>query len=256
MCVICYMDRETRLPDYDIIDMFTANPDGAGICYPDKGRVIIEKGFFSVGQLLDAYHGIPEDVPLIVHCRIATSGQINEKTCHPFAVGKTLKKANRRACSIAVAHNGVLSGLGCKDASDTQEYVTRVVAPLIHKSGYNRLEDMGYILDIIRATSQGCRFALMDATGHVELIGEWLHYNGALVSNLNFSYESPAWMKRKEPAKLFDACSSCVDSDWCGLHGALCMNEKEAEVESAYSREYNDETTSAYLINSWYGLEE
>lgn len=256
MCVIAYMDGSTRLNDDDVKRMFEANPDGAGLCYPSNGRVVIRKGFFTVDALLDEYHAIPDGVPVIMHCRIATSGGINEKTCHPFAVGRSLKKTNKRSCNIAFAHNGILSGLGSKFASDTQEYVMHVVAPLVHKSHESRLEDMDYILNIIEATSQDCRFAFMDASGDVRLIGEWSDYHGAKVSNLAFTATSYTWGKWRHQLPTrdgrypleFKACEKCGDSKWCRDYGACCQTEQEAEWSSGYT----DDDSGDYLESSWY----
>lgn len=247
------MESGKRLDANDIGKMFDANPDGAGICYPLNDRVIIRKGFFTLPELLAAYFAAPVDVPLIVHCRIATSGGIDEKTCHPFAVAKSIKKTNKRSCNIAFAHNGILSGLGSKFASDTQEYVSRVVAPLVHKSGARYLYQMAYVMDIIAATSQDCRFAFMDALGDVQLIGEWHDYHGAKVSNLSFTSTYTKWIKKPKGytptnAPRFEACRKCSDYDYCDAWGAVCATAQEAKWYQEY--QYNDE----YIEPSWYGV--
>ena len=221
MCVIASMPKRKRLSDNDIMTMFAANPDGAGLCYPHNGRVIIRKGFFTVEELLKAYHSVPKNAPVIVHCRIATSGGISERTCHPFALGDGVKRMDSRSCNFAIAHNGVLSGLGSNKMSDTQEYITRVLRPLRQLTNAETVAELDCGAGtVIEATLQDNRMIIMDKRGSVVLYGKWHKYNGCAISNKLFTnyklYKLP-----------FDDCKVCAGRYDCAAFGAFCETSED-----------------------------
>lgn len=231
MCVIAYMPKNKRLSNDDIYYMFATNPDGAGIAYPNNGKVIIEKGFFDIDELVNTYETIPVNVPMILHCRIATSGGITEQTCHPFALSATIEGLNSRSCNFAVAHNGVLSGLGSRKISDTQEYITQVLAPLRKMSKAHTVKALDTKAGtVINATIQSNRLVIMDTRGNTIFYGKWHNYKGCRISNSLFS-------NRKDFSLPFPDCAVCTGRYDCASYGPFCETIEDVSDSFAYYEE-------------------
>ena len=69
--------------------MFENNPDGAGFMYAYQGNVFIEKGFMSYEEFKVGLDNLSQKydisaLPLVMHFRIATSGNVDGGTTHPF----------------------------------------------------------------------------------------------------------------------------------------------------------------------------
>jgi len=94
---------------------FQENPDGAGFMYVKNGQLKIDKGYFSFRSFYKAYRQAEQKCPdsnFVIHFRIATSGKISSKHCHPFLINTT----------VAFVHNGIFAKLGNKVKSDTQHF--------------------------------------------------------------------------------------------------------------------------------------
>jgi predicted glutamine amidotransferase len=112
MCVIAIIDKKTKSKSLDIqsmlVDMAQSNPDGLGIITFNKNKHDLIKRVDSY-DVLD-FHNLVNDAELaVVHFRLATHGMINEENCHPFHLGN----------DIYLMHNGICSGLGNDNHSDT-----------------------------------------------------------------------------------------------------------------------------------------
>jgi|GEM_PF-2701268 len=110
MCIIAVLPKGKTISRDEFAACWDRNHDGGGIMYAVRGRVQTHKGFATESAMWAAYQKIRSSHKgtIALHFRIATSGGINEKMCHPFTVGE-----------YAVMHNGVLSGLGAERRSDT-----------------------------------------------------------------------------------------------------------------------------------------
>jgi len=109
---------------------FESNPDGAGFAYSDEnGKVVIQKGFFTIEEFLEAYKE-HEMKQCLIHFRIKTHGHISEENCHPFLVND----------HIAMIHNGVIHGYGYSNKSDTADFVETTVKPLVEDFGEDILK--------------------------------------------------------------------------------------------------------------------
>lgn len=178
MCVIVYKPKGTPIPD-TLRDCWTSNPDGAGYCLPElkrgipTGKILIKKGFMEWEDFANSIQTIenPTERDILFHFRIATSGGVNRKFCHPFPLTDSRRKleASRIKTNMALCHNGIISGFGDKKISDTAEYIQQVVYPLFRATNYKQNEDTD---KIIENTIDGSRFATMDKNG-VRLIGDW-----------------------------------------------------------------------------------
>lgn len=185
MCIIAIKPKgRAMFKNSEIRTMFQNNPDGAGLCYAENGRVIIEKGFMTVNSLLhylgekNFYHH-----NVILHFRIGTSGKKDALNCHPFPVYS--KNAVKTSCDMALAHNGVFRDytppLMSKE-NDTQVFLKQVVSTL--DPSFVKDDDKMFLLGELAGSS---RLALMDKDGEYYLVGDFIESNGYLYSNWSFN---------------------------------------------------------------------
>ena len=139
MCIIIYCPSGKQIPKENLENAFDYNSDGAGVMYYDKkGNVHYTKGFKRFDKLYDFWKTLDVSLPRAVHCRIATSGRISTKTCHPFPITKNVEdmgKAEGIAKNGCLMHNGIFrnytpaQGMAC-DYSDSMYYTAKVIYPI------------------------------------------------------------------------------------------------------------------------------
>lgn len=139
MCVICYKPAGTKMPsDETVKKMFQKNPHGAGFAIQGnvdndgKFGVRFYKGFMNIEDLLKALHSRKDmdELTVVIHCRIKTSGETDQYTTHPFKMSSNYNDLRKLEGKGSVLfHNGIFSGLGHlvdKNSSDTQDFVVGV----------------------------------------------------------------------------------------------------------------------------------
>ena len=124
MCIAIFKPRKTQ-PDWDAYETaYRQNDDGWGFAAARGGKLIVKKGVSSFNNFKKKFYEF-RHCPAIVHFRIRTSGNIDNKNCHPFMISPDL----------AVIHNGILN-LKCnvdQTMSDTWHFVRQVLRPM-HES--------------------------------------------------------------------------------------------------------------------------
>lgn len=194
MCIIAVKPVGVDLPNKSVLkNMFSNNPDGAGFAYPRAGRVEIEKGFMSQKEFISALKDIQADtksIPVIIHCRIATSGEVSSANTHPFPVSSDIKhlQALHVRAPLAVAHNGIIPvKVEPKYLSDTMVFIRDLLAPL------QTLKHDFYKTDAGRRIAKSAaqsKLAFLDGHGRVELIGDFkTGADGVLYSNSSYKHE-------------------------------------------------------------------
>jgi len=145
MCIIIAKPQHKQLTEETLKNCFDNNSDGAGFAYAKDSKLYIKKGFFTLEEFLEAYNDYQE-LPCLLHFRIATHGNIDKERCHPFRLDDEL----------CVAHNGVLRAFTPNKKSpdsDTLVFLDAIVKPLIerdrdllHVPAFQRLleETIGY----------------------------------------------------------------------------------------------------------------
>lgn len=140
MCIIMYAPSKKTIKAEKIRTAFKNNPDGAGIMWYDKnGDVHYRKGFTKVEKLINFFNGLGSNFPRAIHCRIATSGKISEKTCHPFPIVDNFEEMGKdKGDPIygCLMHNGIFTrytptGGMQAEYSDTMNYTKQVIYPLV-----------------------------------------------------------------------------------------------------------------------------
>jgi hypothetical protein len=188
MCLIvtgpCATLRTTLLETKGMIeDIFTTNPDGAGVMYASKkrGLRIIKTLPKSADDLRAMVAQLPQDErDVCLHLRMRTHGDVDLENCHPYTVAEG---------QVAMAHNGVLATGNSKDKtkSDTwhfiQDFLASTVAEfpgVVHSEGF---------LHMVEEFVDSNRFVFMDAAGRMSIVNEAL---GVKAAGLWFS-NTYAW---------------------------------------------------------------
>ena len=198
MCIICVSPARTRQPSISQIKtMFLNNPHGAGYMYAREGRVHIHKGFMDIDSFLSAVkvENFTAKDSVVYHFRISTQAGVNPEMTHPFPLSNRLPimKALDVECPCGVAHNGIIrltSDPSQREYSDTALFITRYMAPMVH--GLDDLKDAQLLNRIERLA--GSKLAIMDGSGYIATIGQFINERGLLFSN--DSYQELRWMYR------------------------------------------------------------
>ena len=190
MCIICVSPKKVRQPSEAIIrQMFFRNPHGAGYMVARDGEVQISKGYMHCEDFINAIrneHFTAKD-PVVYHFRISTQAGVNPGMTHPFPLSNRLEHmtALDMTCQCGVAHNGIIrltSDPTNKRYSDTALFITEYLSAIIRNP--EDLKDEK-VLDLIHKLA-GSKLAIMDASGYIATVGEFLNDRGLLYSN--FSY--------------------------------------------------------------------
>ena len=187
MCIICVSPARTRQPSISQIKMmFQSNPHGAGYMYARDGRVHIHKGFMDIDSFLSAIkaeHFTAKD-SVVYHFRISTQAGVNPEMSLPFPLSNRLPymKALDVECQCGVAHNGIIrltSDPTQHEYSDTALFITHYMARMVH--GLDDLKDAQLLNRIERLA--GSKLAIMDGSGYIATVGNFINERGLLFSN-------------------------------------------------------------------------
>jgi hypothetical protein len=160
MCIAIYKPEGKIIPYNTLKECYDANPDGAGFMYAENKVLHIEKGFFSLKEFYQSYvkH---QDKQAVLHFRIKTHGKIDKTNCHPFAINN----------SLGFVHNGVISGFGDTDHSDTIGFNNKVLQPLVHKWG-NLALFQDPMKDLIESRIGYSKLIFLDRHGNHNILNE------------------------------------------------------------------------------------
>ena len=193
MCIICVSPKGTRQPTRaQLKTMFFRNPHGAGYMYARDGIVHIHKGFMYLDDFLAAIeseHFTARD-SVVYHFRISTQAGVNPEMTHPFPLSNQpwhMCRLDLR-CRIGVAHNGIIrltTDPMNKEYSDTVIFITDYLADIIRKPEDLRNQR---VLDLVYRLARS-KFAIMDGSGYVATIGEFVNERGLLFSNRSYTPE-------------------------------------------------------------------
>jgi len=152
------------LPDEYIKNSWDNNDQGAGLLWNDNGVLKTYKTF-SYKSFLKKYKEVRKQTSgkIVLHFRIATSGYMGKGNLHPFLVNQ----------GLGFVHNGVISGLGNNQHSDTYQF-----NEMLKDLPSNFLES-ATILEFISAYIGSSKLVFLDALGNHTIVNEKLgHWAG------------------------------------------------------------------------------
>lgn len=190
MCIAIYKPEGKVLSQATLKECYTSNPDGAGFMYAENKKLHIEKGFFTFQSFYDAFKK-HETKQAVIHFRIKTHGKIDTTNCHPFAVNN----------AIGFVHNGIISGFGDANHSDTIGFNQNILQPLVSKWG-NLALFQDPIINLIEGRIGYSKLVFLDRHGNHKIMnegkGQW--DNGVWYSNDSYKpYVAPVtnWYNTK-----------------------------------------------------------
>ena len=199
MCIAIYKPKNNVISKDTLAECFRSNRDGAGFMYVEKKELKILKGFFTFDEFWDAYEPHQEKLA-VIHFRIKTHGPVAVENCHPFVVNN----------GLGFIHNGIISGYGSIDHSDTRDFNAKVLQPLVAKYGNNVLFQPA-MKALIEARIGYSKFVFLDRHGNANIFNEdkGVWDNGVWYSNTSYrpyipTYTTPyksQWQKAKEEAE-------------------------------------------------------
>lgn len=174
MCLIIHNPKAKTIP-LDVFDSATIiNPDGFGIFYHDNGEIIHTMDYNRLEELM-----YDSKRPYTCHFRYATSGVVDEDSCHPFNIDGR----------YALMMNGTIDRLVSKSKVDT-EALCEILKGMTHKQMLNVL------------STYKCRFSLLDTkTGDSTVINRDLwHKRGSILYSKDNVFNS-TWSTKKKGTK-------------------------------------------------------
>jgi predicted glutamine amidotransferase len=188
MCIIAISPKGVDMFDKLYVEtMFKNNPDGAGIAYfdEDKNKVFMRKGFMSYEDLQNYLDSIsdPTNKEIVLHCRFATSGELNGSNCHPFPIKEKIDNSIEGYYDTVMFHNGVLDYNGWKGTrykSDTVNFIENCINNLPDDFLSNPA-----ICDLISKAIGTNKLCFVSKNG-IRLFGNYEYDNGFIYSNLSY----------------------------------------------------------------------
>lgn len=214
MCIIAYKPAGKTIDKQTLQTCFTNNPDGAGFMFPNKGKVLIHKGFFTFPDFWVAWEKVRKaygnGLPVVFHFRIATAGEIDRNNCHPHRITQEL----------AFVHNGILSCVNVpkkSKVSDTILYRDQFLQGMTA----NTLHDVTLFPIMGGHIGKYNKFVFMNGVGKVAFANEksGLWDNGIWFSNEAYK---PKVLKKKgkkgaaEKLPAFDWWANYRYCEYCG----------------------------------------
>ena len=247
MCIIAIKKVGINVPDDSLIEtMFESNPDGAGFMYNKDGRVIIRKGYMTLKALKTALEDVYKEVDtlnttFVYHFRIATHGSVKPSLTHPFPIsnkiGILLKTSYET--DVAVAHNGIIPIKTRTDISDTMEYiVTKLYKRKKKFPNFYKFEHHRKSIE----TQIKSKMAILDGSGRVEIIGEFIEDKGILYSNTSYT--------KRYPFCLYDDYT--YDKMLCPIEDGYIISDK-GEMLDCYDGIYMlDINENVYFYDTYF----
>lgn len=194
MCVICIKPIGAALPKTEYFrNAMVNNPHGAGYMFAAANTVKIRKGFWDTNELLkelktdlEMFKTAEEEVPIIFHARIGTSGLNKAENCHPFPLSNVvhdLQNVNM-LCKTGIAHNGIL-GSPKGNLSDTQLFIKHTLSKLVYKQ-LSKNPFKGLIGHAIKTD----KLVALNYNGAFTTWGDWTKDGNLWWSNQSYTYNT------------------------------------------------------------------
>ena len=229
MCVIAVKPKGIAFPEEKYLkNCFANNPDGAGFMTVANKKVVIRKGLMTYKAFKKALNEsrrvTGDDAPYVMHFRIATQG-FTKSCTHPFPLTDDMEemKKLKTVCDVGVAHNGIISltSDGNRMYSDTMLFIADYLSLIADSPKWwgnkNKKRLVENLID-------GSRLAILDKSGHIELMGLGWHEEGGIsYSNLSYSYKKeldwavPAQPIPFQPAQPIQSDFDLADDFFCPL---------------------------------------
>ena len=182
MC-IAILNTKTTLPTKTIKNSWENNNQGAGLLYVHNNKLKTFKTY-NYKDFLNKYLELRKNKSIskiVLHFRIATSGHEPYTNLHPFLISENL----------GFVHNGIISGLGNNQHSDTYQFnemLKKLPTNFLQCSTTKQLIS-SYIngSKLVFLDSQNRHTIINETFGHWDKEGNW-YSNNSYVDTLDYVY--------------------------------------------------------------------
>lgn len=154
-----------------------------------------------------------------MHFRISTQGGYKPELTHPYPLSEEMSDLRRLSCStdVGIAHNGIISlTISTKkdvDYNDTMLFITDYLSLIIRDTDY--WKDPVTVELISRLADS--KLAILDRSGHCELIGDFVEKDGVYYSNHSYEYGYTYSFLRTELYEDFMSYYGTDEDEFCPL---------------------------------------
>jgi hypothetical protein len=185
MCIAIVQTKNKTMSKRNLENCWHNNDDGAGILWAYDGKLYCEKELGKFDRFYKMYSQIVKfygDVPILLHFRTATHGDISLKNTHPFFVSRQL----------AFIHNGIFWGMEHETKSDTFLF-----KELLQGLPPNFLEDKN-LSKLLRLAVSGNKVVFLSSSGRYTIMGNGHWKDGIWYSNTDYeqkkyTYAAAGW---------------------------------------------------------------
>lgn len=207
MCIAIVKTKDGIISDDILRTCFKNNPHGSGIAWTENNQLYIIKGIFNVDEFINTVRDVEQkaDSNILIHCRISTSGLVDENNSHPHIVND----------SLVLIHNGILDIDVPKNSteSDTVLFIKEYLKDLPKDFEYNK-SIMRLIEDRIGSFN---KFCFLNSNGDYFILneksGEWI--NGVWYSNDSYQPKLFTYTKSYKSYSMYDD----IDYTYYDLYG-------------------------------------
>ena len=265
MCIAIIKPKNVDLPsEYILRICFNNNPDGAGFAFNRNGKNYIHKGFFTFKSFWDAISSvnIKKEESALIHFRVATHGNIDKYTCHPFLITNSYEDMQEPHIVTkngdVMIHNGMLNfELDNDDISDSM-YLAKLL------SNYDlSIDSNKYMFNVALLNnnkSKMNRVGILRINNTTEIYGfkePWENVNGCFFSNksymlsfsrLNYNYgnNTVTEYERKEKLEYDENEIQSKKVDFCSNHN---IKDNPCNEIGIYAVHYNGKDYDVYCEN-------
>lgn len=213
MCIAILNKKDSILNDSVLINSYRNNPHGCGIAYVNKNNeLIVDKGLWKEEEFIQKYktHKQKTISDMLIHCRIATAGEIDTINTHPHIINNNL----------VLIHNGILNINVPKNSkkSDTIIFIEKYLKNLT----IEQLQDPLYIRLLADFIGANNKFVIIDKNKQTYIINEASgHYDKELNWYSNSSYqndililEKPNFLTRQETKDIAKIIKNLTPNDF------------------------------------------
>jgi len=237
MCLVAAV-KSGKLDDDSIQYAFVNHSDGAGFAYVRDGKIVVEKGFFDIGDFTKAYMELGDNIgPHIIHFRNSTGGLVNAINCHPFQPHP----------EVAFAHNGKISLIKSDSHfSDTFYFSNGVMTDILRNNGATIVEANWFPWFVGQAVGKLNKLAFLTKNSKLVIVnedegeGHWSEGSASKIWFSNYSYcyysSSPVKYRGKEPAYsgIYDGNSGIYDGNTSGYDNSIDLDKMDEEDWKKY----------------------
>lgn len=194
MCIILIKPKGKELPSKEIFrKCYTNNPDGCGYMYVENNEVVVKKGYMGYKNMYKELKKLGNDKGIVVHFRIGTSGNKDQKTCHPYPLSADVKdlQTTHYTTDVAMVHNGIITGysdLSNNNLNDTQVFIRDFLSVLkdLDNEFYKNIKVQKMLKEITNS-----KLTFMNNKEEIFCVGDFIEDDGILYSNT--TYKTSYW---------------------------------------------------------------